>query len=175
MRLVVLALLSKQPMHGYEMQQVLHEERMDLWANLLPNSIYHALRQLTKEGFVKIQATEKTGQRRRVIYEITPKGKLEFARLVKAALRSPFRKFPWQLYASFSFLDLLSEEEVQTTIQEHINDLKKEIASWKQGEEKKLPFSRDQEILKAIFANGIEHLEADLELLYRIRDYFGKK
>lgn len=170
-RIIVLGLLSKRPMHGYEIQQVLQKERVDLWTNLLPNSIYHALRQMDKEGLIKVHSTEKRGHRVRVIYEITEAGEKEFRILLKEALITPSRKFPSVLYTSLSFLNKLSEGEVLSAIQQHIDSLEKDISIWKHGEVKKIGYSAAPNMLKVIFNNGIEHMESDLKLLHYIRDH----
>ncbi|MCT4564825.1 MAG: PadR family transcriptional regulator [Maledivibacter sp.] len=170
-RIIVLGLLSKHPMHGYEIQQILQKERVDLWTNLLPNSIYHALRQMDKEGLIKVHSKEERGHRVRVIYEITEAGKKEFKILLKEALKTPSRKFPSSLYTSLSFLNEITEDEVSAAIQNHIDDLEKDIIAWRHGEEKKIEYSEAPNILKAIFSNGIEHMESDLRLLYYIKDH----
>ncbi|AOT70592.1 PadR family transcriptional regulator [Geosporobacter ferrireducens] len=169
-RIIVLGLLFKSPMHGYEMQQILQEERIDLWANLLPNSIYFALKQMQKEGFVKVRNTEKTGHRTRVIYEITEEGKKEFFRLLKGALGTPFRRYPADIYTSLSFLNVLPKSEIRVAIQKNISSLEKDISLWERGKEKKTKHFSMKEPLNAIFENGIEHIKADLKLLYYIKD-----
>lgn len=164
-RLIVLGLLSLQAMHGYEIQRVLKENRIDLWANLLPNSIYHALRQMVKEGFIKIQAEEKTGNRNRVIYAITEQGEQEFRKLLEVAIRKPDLHFPAGLYTAFSFSDQLLLETVEIAVLDHIEALEKKILIWQQGESRKIQPSDHPPTLKAIFRNGIEHMQADLKLL----------
>ena len=53
-RHLVLGLLDRAPMHGYEIQRVMKEARVDLWAGVLPGSLYHALRKMEGEGLVRI-------------------------------------------------------------------------------------------------------------------------
>jgi len=52
-RLFVLGLLYARPRHGYEIRKWLETRRTDLWTGVLPGSIYHALKQMTKEGLVR--------------------------------------------------------------------------------------------------------------------------
>lgn len=35
---------AKPPMHGYEIQKALEGSRADVWADVLPGFIYHALK-----------------------------------------------------------------------------------------------------------------------------------
>jgi DNA-binding PadR family transcriptional regulator len=70
-RLFVLGILNQKTMHGYELYQQLERSRIDLWSDVLPGSIYHAFRQMDKEGLVRIRGTEQTGIKTRAIYEIT--------------------------------------------------------------------------------------------------------
>ena len=43
-RLLVLGLLQFKPLSGYEIQQILQVSQIDVWAGILPGSIYHALK-----------------------------------------------------------------------------------------------------------------------------------
>ena len=60
-RLLVLGCVRLfQPVHGYEVRRELISWNADQWANINYGSIYHALNQLTKEGFLEVAGTEQT-------------------------------------------------------------------------------------------------------------------
>jgi DNA-binding PadR family transcriptional regulator len=171
-RLLVLGLLSLRPMSGYAMQQYLALNQTEQWAGILPGSIYHALKKLEAEHLVALQTTERTGNRLRAIYAITPAGDEEFRRLLWEAWGAPGLHFPIGLYAAMSFLEALPREEIQAALDEHIAKLQAEIEVWNTGESAKLanlpPALHDY--VRLSFANGREHMEIDLRLLQALHE-----
>lgn len=169
-RLMVLGLLNESPRHGYEIQKWLEETHTDTWANVLPGSIYHALQQLQKEGLVQIHETLQTGYRLKAVYAITDAGRSEFKQLLREALQQPPRAFPAEFYTALVFLSELPHQEVRTAVEALIPKLEREIESWAYGEAVKNDLHPLPEHVRAVFANGREHLEADLHLLHRLRE-----
>lgn len=171
-RLFVLGLLVQQPMAGYAIQVILQLSQTQQWARVLPGSVYHALKKLADEGFVVLQGTEQAGNRSKAIYAITPEGKAGFRKLLKEAWSVPVLHFPAELYAALSFLDDLSREEIVHAIDERIAALESELAHWNEGEFKKAEFVQAPlpDYLRALFANGREHMEVDLRFLRYLRE-----
>src|SRR5581483_1148932 len=174
-RLMVLGLLNEGPRHGYEIQKWLEESQTGLWADVLPGSIYHALQRMQKEGFVELRETEQSGHRLRAVYAITETGRSELQRLLREALQRPPRAFPTEFYTALAFLKELPGQEVLTMIEALIPRLEEEIALWNQGEVIKSEYVLLPEYVRAAFANGREHLEADLRLLQRLREILASK
>ena len=171
-RLFVLGLLVQQPMAGYAIQVILQLSQTQQWARVLPGSVYHALKKLADEGFVVLQGTEQAGNRSKAIYAITPEGKAGFRKLLKEAWSVPVLHFPAELYAALSFLDDLSREEIVHAIDEQIAALESELAHWNEGEFKKAELMQAPlpDYLRALFANGREHMEVDLRFLRYLRE-----
>lgn len=171
-RLFVLGLLMQRPMAGYAIQVVLQLSQTQQWARVLPGSVYHALKKLADEGFVVLQATEQSGNRSKAIYAITEAGKEELRKLLKEAWSTPVLHFPAEIYAALSFLDDLSREEIVLAIDERIDALERELATWNEGEMKKAEFMQGPlpDYLRALFANGREHMETDLRFLHYLRE-----
>lgn len=90
-RLLVLAFVRAHGRaHGYLVGQELLAWNADKWANTKTGSIYHALRQLAKEGLLsafEVAATDSTPER--TDYSITGAGEAEFQRLMEKALTVP--------------------------------------------------------------------------------------
>lgn len=90
-RLLVLAFVRAHGRaHGYLVGQDLLAWNADKWANTKTGSIYHALRQLDKDGLLEafeIAATDSTPGR--TDYSITAAGEAEFHRLMNRALTVP--------------------------------------------------------------------------------------
>jgi len=89
-RLLVLGILKqRRRAHGYAIRRELLSWRVETWTNVKPGSIYHAIRQLAKEGMLKALGTEESSAGPgRDLYEITRAGTREFTALLEAALAS---------------------------------------------------------------------------------------
>lgn len=170
-RLAVLGCLMQWPMSGYQIQLILQVSQTEQWAGILPGSVYHALKKLEKEGLVLLKGTEKTGNRLKSIYEITPAGKEEFTKLLKEAWQTPCLHFPSNIYGALSFLDTLQLEEVLPLIEKQIGALKDELDEWNSGETAKARFYHTElpDYMKAVFENGRKHIELDIELLKKLQ------
>lgn len=171
-RLFVLGLLARQPMSGYTIQFILQVSRTEQWVGILPGSIYHALKKMEGEGLVILQVTEQTGNRTKAIYAITSAGEEEFHRLLRETWRMPTLHFPSGLYAALSFLEDLPIDEVLHSLDEQIAALERELASWNAGETAKAEVTSVPlpDYIHALFANGREHMEADLRFLHYLRE-----
>jgi len=170
-RLMVLGLLTLRPLSGYAIQSFLQLNQTEQWAGILPGSIYHALKKLTAEGLVTLEATEQTGHRTRAIYAITPSGVAELHRLLEEAWSTPAPHFPVGLYTALNFLDALPRVEVLAAIDRHIVALLKAMDAWNASEAMKLSNVPPaiQDYVRASFTNGREHMEVDLRFLRYLR------
>ncbi|GLI08825.1 PadR family transcriptional regulator [Paenibacillus tyrfis] len=168
-RLIVLGMLARQSMHGYDLIQQLEKDRVDLWSNVLPGSIYHALRQLAKEGCVQIRDTERSGNKTRAVYEITPQGSELLLGLIAEAMSVPSTEFPSAFYAALFMMGRLPKKEVIRCLEQQITGLEHKIALWNKGEPGKAELSGNPRLVRQVFANGIAHMELDLQLLKQIK------
>ncbi|MAN76394.1 MAG: PadR family transcriptional regulator [Rhizobiales bacterium] len=90
-RLLVLAFVrAHNRAHGYLIGQELMAWNADKWANTKTGSIYHALRQLAKDGFLEeIVVPPSDTAPARTDYAITEAGDAEFHRMMEKALTLP--------------------------------------------------------------------------------------
>lgn len=89
----------------------------DEWANIKWGSLYHALRQLAKEGLLRdTQIPEWPG---RVDYELTPEGDAEFFRLLRDAIAKPALR-PDLLTAGLALLPVLSRDEAVALFEDRV-------------------------------------------------------
>ncbi len=73
--LMVLGLLSEQPMHGYQLKRVLEEKHADLWSAVSTGHLYYTLKKLKKLKYVA-EKTSRVGNRPpRHVYSLTNNGK----------------------------------------------------------------------------------------------------
>ena len=117
-RLLILWLLSEQPLHGYRIKKILDEESLRFWFPVEFGSIYAVLRSLTRAGYVEPLAAERQGQRpERTRHAITPAGREHLAELLHRAWRElPSPADPIQL--ALAARSDLPEEEVEELLRE---------------------------------------------------------
>jgi DNA-binding PadR family transcriptional regulator len=129
-RLVVLgAVRVFQPVHGYFLRRELMTWRVDEWANINPGSVYNALRQLTKDGFLE-ELTEEhdpsessDGRPPPTSYRLTNDGETEFVVLLRGALWEVNAFDPSPILACVSFMWALTRQEVIEAFEHRIVDI----------------------------------------------------
>jgi DNA-binding PadR family transcriptional regulator len=108
--------------HGYAVHRELMSWRVDTWTAVKPPSIYHAIKQLAREGKLR-----STGRRdspsgpARVSYTLTGDGEDEFFELLQAALLSPDIE---EFGAGVAFMQCLRREQVKDLLQQHLSLLR---------------------------------------------------
>jgi DNA-binding PadR family transcriptional regulator len=96
--------------HGYALHRQLLDWRIDTWTRVRPGSIYHALKQVTKEGKLRVVGVEGSSQGPgRTLYELTPEGETEYRQLLDAALSSIDLT---ELGAGIAFMQTLPRQHV---------------------------------------------------------------
>ncbi|MFC7384328.1 PadR family transcriptional regulator [Sphaerisporangium rhizosphaerae] len=87
-RLFILgALADDGPMHGHKIRAAAQMDRVELWADIKPGSLYGALRRMADEGSVEVVRTEQEGNLpARTVYGITDKGRTELVSLIRSIL-----------------------------------------------------------------------------------------
>src|SRR5579883_203833 len=99
-------------MHGYEIIKFTEERRTDLWADVLPGSIYHALKAMEKDGLVVVHANEQKGHRLRAVYAITDAGREALKELALEQFQRLPRSFPARLYVAMNAVPNLPAGEL---------------------------------------------------------------
>lgn len=108
--------------HGYLVRGELVSWGAEDWANVKWGSIYHALKQMAKEGL--LEATN--GPNWRVDYTITDQGDTEFERLLRDALRQPEHR-PHLVTAGLAFITALPRAEAIALLRGRIDRLRAEV------------------------------------------------
>lgn len=165
--LIILALLRDKPMHGYEIQQLIQQSRMDLWANLLSGSIYYALNKLEKDGLIVAQAEERTGARLRKIYAITESGEAELLRLVSETLAHPPHSVKSDLVVALNWIELLPPQERLSRLEASLAELESLLSQWRFGRRIKGEHGLSA-YAEASFDNAIAMLELDVSFVQRL-------
>ena len=122
--LSLLSLLQEQPMHAYEIEQVIEERNIRYWTELGFSSIYRILSKLESEGLLEspLQPPEGRGPARKV-FHLTAIGKEAWKQTALNSLAHPTRQ-----YSSFLLgLDNLGElppAEALQSIGNYLSDQK---------------------------------------------------
>jgi DNA-binding PadR family transcriptional regulator len=102
--------------HGYAVHRELRVWNVEAWTDVKLGSIYHALKQLTKEGKLRAVAVEDSAAGPdRTLYALTAAGADEFRRLVDAALTSVRLE---TLSAAVAFMQALPRAQVLERLRE---------------------------------------------------------
>ncbi len=121
-RLLVLgAVRERGRAHGYQVRGDLESWGAHEWSTAKPGSIYHALRQMSKQGLLRAHemAPSAAGGPPRVEYEITDAGDAEFLDMLRKALARHDQKID-ELTAGVGFLTCLPREEVVALLKERL-------------------------------------------------------
>lgn len=78
-RLLVLRLLGREPMYGYQMIQHL-KDRSEGYFTLGEGALYPLLHEMEEQGFLRAEWRDQEGRLRRRYYHLTAKGRKELAR-----------------------------------------------------------------------------------------------
>lgn len=120
--------------HGYLVGNDLMSWGAGEWANVKWGSIYHALKQLTKDGCLADHSVPPG----RTDYEVTVKGEAEYGRLLRDALRRPETR-PDLLAAGLALLPSLSRVEAVGLLTERLAALetrrdaaRKQAGEWRE-------------------------------------------
>ncbi|MFE5741809.1 PadR family transcriptional regulator [Streptomyces celluloflavus] len=110
--------------HGYQVRNDLEYWGAHEWSNAKPGSIYHALKQMAKEGLLHAHdiAPSTAGGPPRTEYELTAAGEAEFFALLRAALSRHDQKAD-VLSAGIGFLLDLPRAEAVALLQERVRAL----------------------------------------------------
>ncbi|MGV9880780.1 PadR family transcriptional regulator [Streptomyces sp. NPDC003006] len=108
--------------HGYQVRNDLEYWGAHEWSNAKPGSIYHALKQLAKQGFLLAHeiAPSTAGGPPRIEYEITQKGTEEYLTLLRGALAT-YDQRPDMLTSALGFIVDLPRDEAVSLLKERVH------------------------------------------------------
>ncbi|MEU4545658.1 PadR family transcriptional regulator [Nonomuraea dietziae] len=169
-RLLVLGLLNEGPRHGYEINQLVTAGALDQWTDVKPGSIYHALAKLEAEGLTETHAEERTGDRLRRVYAITPEGRRTLGDLLRKALSAPPHSTRSDFALALRWHSLLESGEARELMAASSRELEARRAAFAAGRAAKAGLSP---LADALFENAEAHLAADAKLLDDLQRLLG--
>jgi DNA-binding PadR family transcriptional regulator len=110
--------------HGYQVRNDLEYWGAHEWSNAKPGSIYHALKQMAKQGLLRAHevAPSTVGGPPRTEYELTDEGQEEYLALVRASLTS-YDQRPDILTAALGCMVDLPRDEVVGLLKERVRHM----------------------------------------------------
>ena len=166
-RLVILGLLRDQPLHGYEIKQII-EEHMGDWTSIAFGSIYFALGKLSEEGLIEMAATEKKGNRpSRSVYQITKSGRSEFIRLLKEVWSEPERQY-FALDVGVAFMNALPVGEVKGYLRKQVAQMETDLQYLDSHQQEQMSQADIPGSAVLIFEHSRAHLIAELSWMKEI-------
>ncbi|MDI5980156.1 PadR family transcriptional regulator [Amycolatopsis magusensis] len=107
----VLSLLHEQPMHPYEMAQLMRERRTDHHVKLKAGSLYHTVDRLAENRFIEVVGTQRDGKRpERTVYAVTQAGRDAVLERARVMLSTPAEEYP-EFGNGLALIDELGREE----------------------------------------------------------------
>lgn len=114
--------------HGYQVRSDLEYWGAHEWSNAKPGSIYHALKQMAKQGLLRAHeiAPSTAGGPPRTEYEVTEQGTEEYLTLLRESLTA-YDQRPDVLTAALGFMVDLPREEAVGLLKERV----RRIEEWR--------------------------------------------
>ncbi|GAA1697184.1 PadR family transcriptional regulator [Fodinicola feengrottensis] len=116
-RLFILGALAQGgPMHGHKIRGAAQQDRVELWSDIKPGSLYGALRRMADEGLVEVVRTEQDGNLpARTVYAITDNGRADLTSQIHAVLADAQLR-PDPMHLVLQHADELDPAEFRTAI-----------------------------------------------------------
>ena len=160
-RVVILGLLCKGSLYGYEIKQRI-EEYMGDWTDIRFGSIYFALDRMNEGGYVTVKEEVVVGNRpTRKVYDITEKGRNEYLKLLRN-LWTHQKRIHYPLDIAVFFMQSLPQEEIVLYLQERIKQFEHALAYLAEHERENKDLPRQGAY---IFDHSRMHLKAELDWL----------
>jgi len=170
-RVLVLGVLLKQPMHGYEVRRELESWNAEQWANIAYGSIYFSLAKMAEEHLVEVVSTDQRRNRpARTVYAITNRGREEFARLLRELwweYRPPIDPFR----VALTFMNCLPRDELLAGLRKRAGGLRWTLDAFPYVIEGRLRNADAPRHLSEVLRLAAAHIDTNL---YWVEETMGK-
>ena len=162
-RVLVLGVLLKRPMHGYEVRRELESWNAEQWANIAYGSIYFSLAKMANEQLVEVVSTDERGNRpARTVYAITDTGRQEFTRLLRE-LWWEYRPAIDPFRVALCFMNCLPREEVLAALRNRAGGLHSALDAFPYAIEGRLRDPAAPRHLSEVLRLAAAHMTTQLE------------
>jgi len=124
--LALLGLIVEQPLHGYQIEQIIEHRGMRDWTEIGFSSIYYLLKKLEGKGLIQRerQPSPGSGGPDRKIYHTTEAGQKAWYQASLDCLREPDRK-AGSILLGLAALPYLPNDEVVQALQQNLDRMRK--------------------------------------------------
>jgi DNA-binding PadR family transcriptional regulator len=165
MRLPLLALLAKEPAHGYELKTLLEQTFGQAYPSPNIGQIYVTLQRLERDGLVRSQDVVQTTRPNKRVYELTPAGQEALAAWIEEPSEGP------RIRDDFFMKLVLSPLAGATDQMALINRQRRHYLNLMRGLSRlESATDRDSRISRLLIEGAMLHLQADLDWLERCQE-----
>jgi DNA-binding PadR family transcriptional regulator len=127
--IAVLSLLSREPMHPYEMRQRIRVQHIDRVMKVTQGTLYSTVERLAGTGLITPVETSREGRRpERTVYAITDEGRDQLADALREALHRPSPEYH-RLAMALSFASTLDPEEVADLLERRSLEVEAQLSA----------------------------------------------
>lgn len=165
MRLPLLALLAKEPAHGYELKSLLEQTFGQAYPSPNIGQIYVTLQRLERDGLVKSQDVIQTTRPNKRVYELTPAGREALAAWIEEPSEGPRVRDDFFVKLALSPLAGVTDQMALINRQRrHYLNLMRGLSKLASATD------RDSRISLLLIEGAMLHLQADLDWLERCQE-----
>jgi len=165
MRLPLLALLAKEPAHGYELKTLLEQTFGQAYPSPNIGQIYVTLQRLERDGLVASQDVVQATRPNKRVYELTPAGQEALAAWIEEPSEGP------RIRDDFFMKLVLSPLAGATDQMALINRQRRHYLNLMRGLSRlESTTDNDSRISRLLIEGAMLHLQADLDWLERCQE-----
>ncbi|WP_311198920.1 PadR family transcriptional regulator [Paenibacillus hexagrammi] len=167
MKLIILGLLMETNRHPYEIRQTMKERGMQHYMKLQDGSLYYAIDQLKKDGYIEaVQVVKESNRPEKTIYQITDSGKKKFHELLLEQFHEEVR-FEHPLYVALPFSGYGDQQKIADILELKIMEQKLLMQKMKSLYEEHI--SIVPRVVLHMMIGGYTRAEAELKWLEKLQ------
>lgn len=163
--LLLLGLLRRQKMHGYQLNEFLLGE-LSICANIKKPTAYYLLRKMSDQGWIAESVEQEGNRPPRRVYRMTPQGEAAFQRLLRETL-PVYAPTYFENDLPLAYLDELPPEEARRLLEQRHEQLRQAQQALEQT-----PSHAGS--VQWLIEHQRRHLRLEVELLSEILAQFGQ-
>ena len=165
MRQPLLALLAKEPAHGYELKLALEQTFGQAYSSPNIGQIYVTLKRLEQDGLVRSEDVEQDGRPNKRVYELTPAGREQLAAWVVEPIEGPrVRDEFFMKLVLAPIAGLADRMELINSQRRHYFGIMRNLM------EMQASMENASQAARLLVKGAILHLQADLDWLERCQE-----
>jgi DNA-binding PadR family transcriptional regulator len=161
----LLALLAKEPAHGYELKLALEQTFGQAYPSPNIGQIYVTLKRLEQDGLVRSQDVEQDNRPNKRVYELTPAGRDELAAWVEGPAEGPRVRDEFFMKLILApRAGLADRMELINSQRRHYFGIMRNLIEMQAG------MDRANTAARLLVEGAVLHLQADLDWLERCQE-----